>query len=106
MHQERDAVLVAISLPNMSPLIRLEGLQTEGRNQESNHIDQVSTLRLCQIINSEDASVAAAVQKCLPIIAQAIDAVEPKARRGGRIVYVGAGTSGRYAHPTELGDSN
>ncbi|OBT74309.1 hypothetical protein VF21_06897 [Pseudogymnoascus sp. 05NY08] len=79
----------------MSPLIRLEGLQTEGRNQESNHIDQVSTLRLCQIINSEDASVAAAVQKCLPIIAQAIDAVEPKARRGGRIVYVGAGTSGR-----------
>ena len=101
MHQERDAVLAVISLPNMPPLIHLEGLQTEGRNQSSNHIDQVSTLKLCEIINSEDASVAAAVQKCLPIIAQAIDALEPKARKGGRIVYVGAGTSGRYANPTK-----
>ncbi|KFY83831.1 hypothetical protein V500_09869 [Pseudogymnoascus sp. VKM F-4518 (FW-2643)] len=79
----------------MPPLIRLEGLQTEGRNQSSNHIDRVSTLKLCEVINSEDASVAAAVQKCLPVIAQAIDALEPKARKGGRIVYVGAGTSGR-----------
>ncbi|KFY31746.1 hypothetical protein V493_00828 [Pseudogymnoascus sp. VKM F-4281 (FW-2241)] len=79
----------------MPPLIHLEGLQTEGRNQDSNHIDRVSTLKLCQIINSEDSSVATAVQKCLPIIAQAIDALEVKARKGGRIVYVGAGTSGR-----------
>jgi N-acetylmuramic acid 6-phosphate etherase len=80
----------------MPSSIRLEGLQTEGRNAGSNNIDQVGTVELCQIINGEDATIAAAVEKCIPIIAKAIDALEPLVRKGGRVVYVGAGTSGRY----------
>lgn len=82
----------------MPSIIQLEGLQTEGRNSESNKIDQVSTLELCQIINNEDATVAGAVQKCLPIISQAIDGLTESVRKGGRVVYVGAGTSGRYLY--------
>jgi N-acetylmuramic acid 6-phosphate etherase len=80
----------------MPPAISLEGLQTEGRNPNSNNIDQVETLELCRILNHEDATVANAVEKCIPVIAQAIDALEPLVRKGGRVVYVGAGTSGRY----------
>ena len=49
-----------------------------------------------EIINDEDASVAKAVKACLPEIAQAIDAIVPRIRKGGRVVYMGAGTSGRY----------
>jgi N-acetylmuramic acid 6-phosphate etherase len=79
----------------MGSSIRLEGLQTEERNLNSNNIDQVETLELCQILNDEDSTVAAAVQKCIPVIARAIDALEPLVRNGGRVVYVGAGTSGR-----------
>jgi N-acetylmuramic acid 6-phosphate etherase len=80
----------------MASSIRLEGLQTEARNSGSNNIDQVETLQLCQIINDEDATVAAAVKQCLPVIAQAINSLEPLVREGGRVIYVGAGTSGRY----------
>jgi hypothetical protein len=47
----------------MASSIRLEGLQTEARNSGSNNIDQVETLQLCQIINDEDATVAAAVKQ-------------------------------------------
>ena len=79
----------------MAPAIRLEGLQTEGRNPNSNNIDQVETLELCRILNAEDATVASAVEKCIPVIARAIDALAPLVRNGGRVVYVGAGTSGR-----------
>ncbi|KAI9738393.1 MAG: hypothetical protein M1834_008896 [Cirrosporium novae-zelandiae] len=78
----------------MSP-IDLSTLQTEGSNPRSTDIDKVSTLELCQIINNEDATVAATVAKCLPIIAAAIDTLTPRVRCGGRVIYVGAGTSGR-----------
>ncbi|KAH9224995.1 putative glucokinase regulator family protein [Leptodontidium sp. 2 PMI_412] len=79
----------------MTPTIVLDGLQTEGRNANSNDIDKVSTYELCQIINKEDATVATAVNNCLPVIAEAIDALASRVRQGGRIMYVGAGTSGR-----------
>lgn len=51
-------------------------------------------------MNEEDASVAVAVQKCLPAIAAAIDTIVPRLARGGRVIYTGAGTSGRYLRPT------
>ena len=79
----------------MSPAVKLDGLQTEGRNANSTDIDQVSTLELCRVINREDATIAQAVENCLSVIAEAIDAVTERARCGGRLVYVGAGTSGR-----------
>ena len=79
----------------MSSLINPEGLQTEARNPNSANIDIVCTLELCQTINNEDATIANVIKTCLPTIANAIDALTHRVRRGGRVLYVGAGTSGR-----------
>ena len=68
---------------------------TETPNPRSAHIDQLSTLDILQVINAEDATVAAAVRHVLPAIAQAVDAITGRLRQGGRLLYVGAGTSGR-----------
>lgn len=75
--------------------LELSGLQTESRNFRTTNIDNVSTLEMCSIINAEDATVASAVGACIPDIAAAIDATAPRIRAGGRLIYVGAGTSGR-----------
>ncbi len=77
-----------------------EGLQTLGTeevNAASADLDLKSSLDLTQIINAEDAKVAAAVARALPQIAQAIDWIADALARGGRLIYVGAGTSGRIA---------
>lgn len=79
----------------MMPPIDLTALQTESQNTRSALIDQVPTIELCKIINDEDATVADAVKKCLPTIAEAVDGLAERARRNGRVIYVGAGTSGR-----------
>lgn len=68
---------------------------TESRNPRSAHIDLLSTLEMARVINQEDARVAQAVEKELPQIAKAIDAISARMRAGGRLIYVGAGTSGR-----------
>lgn len=73
----------------------LAGLPTELRNPATEHIDQVSTLDMLRIINEEDGKVAAAVAVVLPEIAQAVDAVALRFEQGGRLFYIGAGTSGR-----------
>jgi N-acetylmuramic acid 6-phosphate etherase len=73
----------------------LSSLQTEGVNPRTLHIDQVSTLEMCTVINADDQRVADSVVPCLPEIARAIDALTPRVARGGRVIYVGAGTSGR-----------
>jgi len=70
-------------------------LLTEQRNEASRSIDQLSTAEMLQVINREDAAVAAAVAEEVPHIAQAVDAVVAAMRRGGRLFYIGAGTSGR-----------
>ena len=80
---------------NMQTAVDLSGIQTEGRNANTTNIDKVSTLELCQIINDEDSKVANAVAECLPQIAGAIDSLVERVQCGGRVVYVGAGTSGR-----------
>lgn len=68
---------------------------TEQRNAASQDIDQLSTLDMLQVINDEDAKVAQVVRAALPDIARAIDAIVIGIQRGGRLIYVGAGTSGR-----------
>ncbi|MBI1257927.1 MAG: N-acetylmuramic acid 6-phosphate etherase [Chloroflexi bacterium] len=68
---------------------------TESQNPQTTNIDQLSTLEMVQRINDEDAKVALAVRAALPQIAQAIDAIAERMERGGRLIYVGAGTSGR-----------
>ena len=70
-------------------------LTTEQRNAASANIDKVSTLEMVKIINDEDKKIAAAVEKVLPQIARAIDIITEKLRNGGRLLYIGAGTSGR-----------
>jgi len=70
-------------------------LLTEQRNEASRSIDQLSTAEMLQVINRQDAAVAAAVAEEVPHIAQAVDAVVAAMRRGGRLFYIGAGTSGR-----------
>lgn len=75
--------------------VDLSVLQTEGCNPKTMNIDNMSTLHMCRVINEEDATVAQAVHKCLPDIAATIDTIAPRIRKGGRLIYVGAGTSGR-----------
>ena len=70
-------------------------LATESINIKSKNIDTKSTLDILKIINSEDQSVAVAVAKALPEISALIDAVSEILKKGGRLFYVGAGTSGR-----------
>lgn len=74
---------------------RLAGLTTEARNPRSLDLDRLDTLELVKLINSEDAGVAAAVGRESENIASAIDVIAERLGRGGRLVYVGAGTSGR-----------
>jgi N-acetylmuramic acid 6-phosphate etherase len=75
----------------------LRNLGTEQQNQNAQDLDCKSPLEIALIINSEDAKVADAVRKELPQIARAIEVVTKALRHGGRLIYVGAGTSGRIA---------
>jgi N-acetylmuramic acid 6-phosphate etherase len=81
----------------MSDSEDLRDLTTEDQNPASADLDTKSALEIARIINLEDAKVAAAVERALPQIARAIDAVGEAIANGGRLIYVGAGTSGRIA---------
>jgi N-acetylmuramic acid 6-phosphate etherase len=73
----------------------LRQLPTEQILDTTSNLDQMSSLEIVRLINTEDATVAAAVRRALPQIARAIDIVADGLRHGGRLIYVGAGTSGR-----------
>ncbi len=72
-------------------------LGTEQVNAASSALDLKSALEIARIINREDKKVAEAVEKALPQIAVAVDAIAEAVGKGGRLIYVGAGTSGRIA---------
>ena len=76
---------------------RVHQLLTEHSNLTSTDLDRKSALAIARIINREDARVAPAVKHALPQIAKAIDLIATALKRGGRLIYVGAGTSGRIA---------
>jgi len=73
----------------------LSALLTEQNNPATWDIDLADTEHILRLINAEDSKVAAAVERELPFIAQAVEAIVHAFRRGGRLFYVGAGTSGR-----------
>lgn len=73
----------------------LAGLPTEQINSATPDLDAMSSLEIARLMNSEDATVAGAVGRALPQIARAIDVVAGALREGGRLIYIGAGTSGR-----------
>ena len=81
--------------PSLNFSQQLARLSTEQRNPVSKMIDVQSTDSILRIINSEDKFVALAVEKEIPYIAQAVDIIVHSFRNGGRLLYVGAGTSGR-----------
>lgn len=83
----------SFALQSVRPM--LENLLTEQRNPASNHIDSVPTEEMLRIINSEDQRVAQAVSEAIPQIARAVDAIAAALQAGGRLFYIGAGTSGR-----------
>ncbi|OSB10632.1 N-acetylmuramic acid 6-phosphate etherase [Paraclostridium bifermentans] len=75
--------------------LNLSKLTTESRNQNTLNIDKVSTLEMVKMINEEDKKVANAIEIELPQIAEAIDGIVERMQKGGRLIYIGAGTSGR-----------
>jgi len=74
---------------------QLKNLATEQRNPASMDIDSKSTIEILKIINDEDKKVPFAVEKELPYIAEAVDILVEAFKKGGRLIYIGAGTSGR-----------
>ncbi|BBM21893.1 N-acetylmuramic acid 6-phosphate etherase [Lactiplantibacillus pentosus] len=70
-------------------------LTTESRNPASNHLDEMSVLAIAQLMNQEDAKVSQSITPQLPQIAAAIDLIVKGFKAGGRLIYMGAGTSGR-----------
>lgn len=75
--------------------LNLSKLITEGRNPNTMNIDCVSTEEMIKLINEEDKKVALAVENETSNIARAVDTIAEKLREGGRLIYMGAGTSGR-----------
>src|SRR5215470_13135850 len=73
----------------------LEGLLTEQPNPASTSIDALETEEMLRVINAEDQKVAGVVEREIPAIARAVDAIVAAIERGGRLFYIGAGTSGR-----------
>ena len=75
--------------------VDVKKLSTEGRNEYTKDIDLLSTVEMLTKINTEDKTVAFAVEKAIPQIAKLVDEVVDKIEQGGRLIYIGAGTSGR-----------
>ena len=73
----------------------LSTLITEQRNPNSINVDSLSALEIVQLMNEEDKQVPLAIEKCLPQISQAVERIVAAFQQGGRLVYIGAGTSGR-----------
>jgi len=75
--------------------MNLNQLDTEQSNPHSLHIDEMSTMDILTTINNEDQKVALAVKEVLPQISKAVDCIYNQMCKGGRLIYIGAGTSGR-----------
>lgn len=73
----------------------LRKLSTEGRNPNTMNIDRVSTLEMITMINEENKKIALAVERAKEDIARAVDVIAEKMKKGGRLLYSGAGISGR-----------
>lgn len=76
-------------------MLNLEKLSTEARNPASSRIDKLDTLSMMRVMNDEDQKTALAVKAILPDIARAVDVIAPRLKTGGRLFYMGSGTSGR-----------
>ncbi|BDH61867.1 N-acetylmuramic acid 6-phosphate etherase [Lysinibacillus sp. PLM2] len=75
--------------------MELSKLTTESRNPASTTLDQMTTMEILQTINNEDKSVAFAVEEVLPVVRRVIERIVESLKNGGRLFYIGSGTSGR-----------
>lgn len=82
-------------MPESELFREISGLRTEKINSDTKEIDLAGTREILEMINREDKKVALAVEKEIPHIEKAVDLITGNFRRGGRLLYVGAGTSGR-----------
>ena len=73
----------------------LSSLATEQVNARSERLDQMSALEIVTLMNDVTADVTAGVSRALPALAEAVDAIVARMKKGGRLIYMGAGTSGR-----------
>ncbi len=76
-------------------MLSLDAITTEKRLDASKDIDRLSTLDMLRLLNEEDARVPKAVEAVLPAIAEAVESIAARLKKGGRLIYAGAGTSGR-----------
>lgn len=76
-------------------IMDLASLTTETRNERTSHLDEMSIHEFAETMNSEDQTVAVSVHNALPAIEQSIATIAARFKRGGRLFYIGAGTSGR-----------
>ena len=84
-------------MPSLSTSVAKERRRTEHRNPASRNLDRLSSKAILRLMNREDRRVAALVGREIPAIARAVDVIVRSIRKGGRLFYVGAGTSGRLA---------
>lgn len=91
----KDALVTATTGDDTPRALKISHLATEQRNAASMDLDLLDSLKLATLINEQDFGVANAVELELPAIAQAIDSISKRIRSGGRLLYIGAGTSGR-----------
>ncbi|MFD0966933.1 N-acetylmuramic acid 6-phosphate etherase [Seminibacterium arietis] len=75
--------------------LTLSNLVSESRNLDSMSLDQMSSLQIVRLMNDEDKKVPLAIERCLPQIALAVEKIAIAFQNGGRLIYIGAGTSGR-----------
>ncbi|MBR2759128.1 MAG: N-acetylmuramic acid 6-phosphate etherase, partial [Exiguobacterium sp.] len=73
----------------------LDKLATERRNERTMHLDEMSIEERLAIMNAEDQQVPQVIQEQLPVITKVVERVIASFRKGGRLIYIGAGTSGR-----------
>ena len=94
-HGEKWSYLLTDNVPIAADLNHISQLATEQQNPASAHIDLLDTAEMLTVINDEDARIAGIVRNEIPAIARAVDAIVERMQRGGRLIYIGAGTSGR-----------
>src|SRR5215472_15642858 len=94
LRSERDGY--NLRMPSTRPVRnRRFGQTTEERNPASKNLDRKSALEIVRLMSGEDEKVARAVRREIPAIANAVEAIAARLQSGGRLIYVGAGTSGR-----------
>jgi N-acetylmuramic acid 6-phosphate etherase len=87
-----------VAMPTALKVLRRKELRnTEQRNSASRNLDRMTAIEIVRLMNREDRKVAVAVRREIPAIARAVDAIVAGMRKGGRLIYVGAGSSGRMA---------